>query len=60
MRRKDSTRRTLQLRRETLRNLRGADLARVAGGTDGYVDLTENCYPDWGDSLTMSTNSRFC
>ena len=61
MRRKDSIgRRRLVLHRETLRSLRRADLARVAGGSDGYVNPTENCYPGWTDSQTMSTNSRFC
>ncbi|HEU5060919.1 MAG TPA: hypothetical protein VFU21_30520 [Kofleriaceae bacterium] len=63
MRRKDSTGRTLRLRRETLRRLalRDGDLRRVAGGSWGGVDPeTGNPGGEWTDSETLSTVSRFC
>ena len=60
MRSKESTGRRLQLRRETLRSLRAADLARVAGGSEGWVFLTDNCIPLEEDPQSLSTVSRYC
>jgi hypothetical protein len=63
MRRKDSTGRTLTLRRETLRRLalREGELQRVAGGSWGAVD-PDTSYPGgaWTDSESLSTVSRYC
>jgi hypothetical protein len=57
----DRARRTLSLRRETLRKLSSQDLVRIAGGTDsgtwGCVPETDGCDTT---QCWLSTVSRYC
>jgi hypothetical protein len=64
MRSNQDTRRRLQVRRETFRRLSALSdrqLARVAGGSEGWYDPDPDPTSHWTDDpQSMSTGSRFC
>lgn len=54
--------RKLRIKRETLRAIADRQLARVAGGSWGWVNETDHCYLDPGPGETdgQSAGSKYC